>query len=336
MTLAAPLELALTLQGDLDGPTTAAVARTAEAAGFSHLWLFDSPLQWREPYPLLTLAAAATERIRLGTCVTNPRSRDPTVTAALLATLAELSGGRVDLGIGRGDSAVRMLGEEPPPIADLERAINEIRDLAEGREVVYPGGPQRLVYAVPHPLPVWVAGYGPRALDLAGRVADGVIIQLADPALVAWLAGQVREAAGRAGRDPDAIRIQVAAPAVVDDPAAVRDGLRWFPALVANHVLDLLRRAEPGSLPPALVDYVDHEARYRYIPQHTGDYAFVDDATVDRFCITGGPAAHQDRIAALCEAGMTQLNVYPVPGREAETIAAYAALGVTPGPTEAR
>ena len=328
MTPHPPLELALTLQGDLDGAATTAVARTAEAADFSHLWLFDSALQWREPYPLLTLAAVATSRLRLGTCVTNPRTRHPTVTAALLATLAELSGGRVDLGIGRGDSAVRMVGEDPPSIGDLERAIGEIRDLAEGREVAYPGGPQRLVYAVPHPLPVWVAGYGPRALDLAGRVADGAIIQLADPPLVAWLAGQVRDAAERAGRDPGSIRIQVAAPAVVDDPAAVRDGLRWFPALVANHVLDLLRRAEPGSLPPALVDYVDQSARYDYIPQHTGDYSFVDDATVDRFCITGGPAAHRERIEALREAGMTQLNIYPVPGREVETIAAYADLGV--------
>src|SRR6187402_2764349 len=106
MTPHAPLELALTLQGDLDGPATVAVALTAEAAGFSHLWLFDSALQWREPYPLLTLAATATSRLRLGTCVTNPRTRHPTVTAALLTTLAELSGGRVDLGIGRGDSAV--------------------------------------------------------------------------------------------------------------------------------------------------------------------------------------------------------------------------------------
>lgn len=327
MTGSGPLELALTLQGDLDASATADVARRAEDAGFSHLWLFDSSLQWREPYPLLTVAATATSRLRLGTCVTNPRTRHPTVTAALLATLAELSGGRVDLGIGRGDSAVRMFGEEPPSVRELERAIAEIRDLAEGREVVYPGGPQRLAYAVPYPLPVWVAGYGPRVLDLAGRVADGVIIQLADPPLVAWLVGQVREAAERAGRDPDAVRVQVAAPAVVDDPAAVRDGLRWFPALVANHVLDLLRRAEPGSLPSALTAYVDASARYDYIPQHTGDYSFVDDATVDRFCITGGPDAHRERVAALRDAGMTQLNIYPVPGREAETIDAYAALG---------
>ena len=223
-----------------------------------------------------------------------------------------------------------MLGAEPPTIRDLERSIDVIRELVEGREVACPGGPQRLAYSAGHPLPVWVAGYGPRALDLAGRVADGVIIQLADPPLVAWLVGQAREAAARAGRDPDTLRVQVAAPAVVDAAGAVRDGLRWFPALVANHVLDLLRRAEPGSLPPALVDYVDRSARYDYIPQHTGDYSFVDDA--DRRPLLhhrGRRTPHRARIAALRDAGMTQLNVYPVPGRETETIAAYAALGVT-------
>ena len=325
------LELAVTLQGDRDAAATTALARRADDAGLSHLWLFDSALQGRDPYPLITLAAAATTRLRFGTCVTNPATRHPAVTASLLATIAELSDGRVDLGIGRGDSAVRMVGEDPPPLADLERAVRDIRDLAEGREVPYAGVPQRLVYAAPHPLPVWIAGYGPRVLALAGRIADGVVVQLADPPLVEWLVGQVRAGAAAAGRDPDTIRVQVAAPGIVGDPAPVRDALRWFPALVANHVLDLLRRADPGTLPAALVGYVDRGAVYDYVPQHTGDYSFVDDDTVDRFCLIGDPAAQAERIRALRAAGMTQLNVYAMPGREAETISAYAALLETAG-----
>jgi probable F420-dependent oxidoreductase len=319
-------ELGVTLQCDLDGPTTARLAGEAEVAGFSHLWLFDSQLQWRDPYPLLTLAAVATERIRLGTCVTNPWTRHPTVTAGTLATLAELSGGRIDLGIGRGDSAVRMLGEAPPSVDDLARAVLVIRDLVEGRSIGTAGGPGRLGYSTRHPLPVWIAGYGPRVLALAGRVADGVIIQLADPDLVAWFAAQARDAARQAGRDPAALRVMVSAPAVFAEPAEARDALRWFPALVANHVLDLLRRAAPGTLPPALVDYVDQRARYDYVPQHTGDYSFVDDATVARFCILGSESEHAERIAALRRAGMTQLNIYPLAGREAETIARYGKL----------
>jgi probable F420-dependent oxidoreductase len=331
MAATSPLELAITLQGDLDAPATTALARRADDAGLSHLWLFDSALQGRDPYPLITLAAGATTRLRFGTCVTNPATRHPAVTASLLATIAELSRGRVDLGIGRGDSAVRMVGEEPPPLADLERAVHEIRDLVEGRPVRYAGVAQRLVYAVPHPLPVWVAGYGPRVLALAGRMADGVVIQLADPPLVAWLVGHVRAGAVAAGRDPDEIRVQVAAPGIIGDPGRVRELLRWFPALVANHVLDLLRRAAPGTLPPALVDYVDRGAVYDYVPQHTGDYSFVDDDTIDRFCLVGDAATQSRRIEALRDAGMTQLNVYPLPGREAETIDAYASLVRTVG-----
>ena len=89
---------------------TLALTRQAEAAGFDHGWLFDSHVLWRDPYPLLTLMAGVTERLRLGTCVTNPGTREPSVTASLLATLDEISGGRMDLGIGRGDSSVRSLG----------------------------------------------------------------------------------------------------------------------------------------------------------------------------------------------------------------------------------
>ena len=90
---------------------TIALTKQAEAAGFDYAWLFDSHVLWRDPYPLLTLMAQATTRLRLGTCVTNPATREPSVTASLLATLNELSGGRMDLGIGRGDSARRVLGK---------------------------------------------------------------------------------------------------------------------------------------------------------------------------------------------------------------------------------
>ena len=114
-----------------------ALTRQAEAAGFDYGWLFDSHVLWREPYPLLTLMAGATERLRLGTCVTNPATREPTVTASLIATLNDLSGGRMDLGIGRGDSARRVLGKAPTSMAMLEEAALVIRDLAEGRRTEY-------------------------------------------------------------------------------------------------------------------------------------------------------------------------------------------------------
>ena len=96
------MQFGFTLKPEHTIERTLALTRGAEAAGFEHGWLFDSHVLWRDPYPLLTLMAGATERLRLGTCVTNPGTREPTVTASSLATLDELSEGRMDLCIGRG------------------------------------------------------------------------------------------------------------------------------------------------------------------------------------------------------------------------------------------
>src|SRR3989449_2288100 len=138
------MQFGFTLKPESTLERTVALTRQAEAAGFSAGWLFDSHVLWRDPYPLLTLMAQATERIRLGTCVTNPGTREPSVTASVLATLDELSGGRMDLGIGRGDSARRVLGKPPTTMATLEEAIAVIRDLVEGRAVLYEGTALRL------------------------------------------------------------------------------------------------------------------------------------------------------------------------------------------------
>src|SRR5690242_7834730 len=206
------MDFGFTLKPDHSLERTVALARQAEAAGFGYGWLFDSHVLWREPYVLLTLMAQATERMRLGTCVTNPGTREPSVTASALATLDELSGGRMDLGIGRGDSARRVLGKPPITLAHTEEAIHVIRELVEGRPVMYEGTELQLNWTGAWKLPVWVAGYGPMALSMTGRVADGVILQLADPDLVRWFASQVREAAVNAGRDPSTIQVQAAAP----------------------------------------------------------------------------------------------------------------------------
>ena len=193
------MQFGFTLKPDHTLERTLALTRQAEDAGFDYGWLFDSHVLWREPYVLLTLMAQATTRLRLGTCVTNPATREPSVTASTLAVLDEVSGGRMDLGIGRGDSARRVLGKPPTTMATLEEAIIVIKALVEGRTVEYEGTELRLPWAGRWTLPVWVAGYGPMALSMTGRVADGIILQLADPDLIRWFVGQVREAASAAG-----------------------------------------------------------------------------------------------------------------------------------------
>src|SRR3954471_22787518 len=160
------MQFGFTLKPEHTPERTLALTRQAEAAGFEYGCLFDIHVLWRDPYPLLTLMAGVTERLRLGTCVTNPGTREPSVTASALATLDEVSGGRMDLGIGRGDSARRVLGKPPITMADTETAVRVIRELVEGRPVQYEGTELQLTWAGRWKLPVWVAGYGPMALSM--------------------------------------------------------------------------------------------------------------------------------------------------------------------------
>src|SRR4051794_25215807 len=236
------MEFGFTLKPENTIERTLALTRQAEAAGFDYGWLFDSHVLWREPYVLLTLMAEATTTLRLGTCVTNPATREPSVTASALAVLDELSGGRMDLGIGRGDSARRVLGKPPITMAGTEEAITVIRDLVAGKPVTYEGTELQLTWSGAWNLPVWVAGYGPMALAMTGRVADGLILQLADPDLIRWFTAQMREAAGSAGRDPASIKVQAAAPLHLGPRTVGHERTRWFPALVSNHVVDLVNK----------------------------------------------------------------------------------------------
>jgi probable F420-dependent oxidoreductase len=320
------MQFGFTLKPEHSIERTVALTRQAEAAGFDYGWVFDSHVLWRDPYPLLTLMAQATERLRLGTCVTNPATREPSVTASSLAVLDELSGGRMDLGIGRGDSARRVLGKPPTTMATLEEAIGVIRDLVEGRAVTYEGTDLRLPWTGSWKLPVWVAGYGPMALAMTGRIADGVILQLADPDLVRWFVGQIRDAEAAAGRPRGSVKVQAAAPAHVGDMELCRDRTRWFPALVSNHVVDLVNKYPREDLPPALTGYVKDRAGYDY--HHHAEVGstnagFVGDEVTDRFCVLGSVDDHVRKLRELADAGVDQFNLYLMNGDEEQTLEVY-------------
>ena len=305
---------------------TIALTKQAEAAGFDYAWLFDSHVLWRDPYPLLTLMAQATTRLRLGTCVTNPATREPSVTASLLATLNELSGGRMDLGIGRGDSARRVLGKPPTSMKDLEEAVHVIRALVEGRSVEYEGTMLELTWASGGRLPVWIAGYGPVALKLTGRIADGSMLQIGDPDLIRWFVSQVRDSAVLNGRDPAAVRVMAAAPAHIGDLADGRDRTRWFPALVSNHVVDLVNKYPREDLPEELTTYVRTREGYDYhhhAEVGSDNAAFVTDEIVDRFCLVGSAEDHLVRLRELERAGVDQFNLYLMNGNEEEQLELY-------------
>jgi len=320
------MDFGFTLKPDHPIERMVALTRQAEAAGFTYGWLFDSHVLWREPYPLLTLMALNTERMRLGTCVTNPGTREPSVTASALATLNDISGGRMDLGIGRGDSARRVMGKPPTTVARLEEAVRLIRDLVEGRAVDQDGTELRLGWTRRDRLPVWVAAYGPQALRSTARVADGIVLQLADPDLIRWFLGQLHEAAREEGRQRPEIRVMAAAPAHVGDLASCRDRVRWFPALVSNHVVDLVNRYDRSQLPPALTGYIRDREGYDYhhhAEVGSDNAAFVGDDVVDRFCVIGPVEEHIRKLRELEAAGVHQFNLYLMNGDEERTLEIY-------------
>jgi len=321
------MKFGITIKPDIPIERIVSLARQAEGAGFEYGWMFDSHVLWKEPFPLLTLMAANTRKMHLGTCVTNPAVRDVTVASSLFATLNLASKGRMEMGIGRGDSSRRVLGKKPTTLENLEEFVRVFRDLNAGKTVELDGTRAHFPWATAGVPGVWVAGYGPKALRCAGRIGDGVILQFADPDLIAWCVGFVREGAKEAGRDPNKIEVMAAAPVWVSNDLKVgREHVRWFPALVSNHVMDLISRYKPEELPPALTSYVRNRGGYDYLHHcevGSDNASFVTDEVVDRFCLLGPVQAHLAKLEALRRAGVTQFNIYLMCGDEEQTLDVY-------------
>jgi probable F420-dependent oxidoreductase len=321
------MEFAFTLKPDMTPAHIVELTRQAERQGFAYGWVFDSHVLWQEPYPLMTLMAANTQKMRFGTCVTNPVVRDASVTASLLATLNRISGGRMDMGIGRGDSSRRVMGKKPTTLENLEHFVQDVRDLTSAKQIEYEGHAIQMTWADSGVPPVWVAGYGPKALRCAGKIGDGVILQFSDPALVKWCLGFVKEGAEEAGRDFSKIKVMSATAVwISDDLKVARDHVRWFPALVSNHVVDLVSRYKPEELPPELTAYIRNREGYNYLHHAevgSSNAQFVTDEVVDRFCIVGNVAEHQRRLKELASLGVTQFNIYLMCGEEEKTLDIY-------------
>ena len=320
-------EFAFTLKPDMTPEHIVALTKQAEEDGFNYGWIFDSHVLWQEPYPLLTLMAANTRKMRLGTCVTNPVVRDATVTASLLATLNQISNGRMDCGIGRGDSSRRVMGKKPTTLENLEETVRTIRDLTAGKQITYEDHPIQMPWADKGVPPIWIAGYGPKALRCAGRVGDGVILQFADPHLIKWCLGFVKEGAREAGRDFSKMKVMSATAVwVSNDRKVAREHVRWFPALVSNHVVDLVSRYKPEELPPELTGYIQDRKGYNYLHHAevgSSNAEFVTDEVVDRFCVVGTADDHVEKLRELKAIGVTQFNIYLMCGEEEKTLETY-------------
>jgi probable F420-dependent oxidoreductase len=324
------MEFAITFKGDIDPRRTVALCQQAEQAGFTYAWFFDSHILWREAFVTMAMCVEHTSKLRFSTCVTNPGVRDWSVAASLHATLALQSGGRIDMGIGRGDSSRRMMGRKPLNVETMVEFSNAVKKMVRGEEVSYEDDvkPVTLPWATGYDLPVWYAAYGPKALAAAGEHGDGLIIQLADPWLVNWFSQQAIAAGKAAGRDMRNFKIMSAAPVWVGDMATARAQTRWFPAMVGNHVADLVEKygKEGNSVPQRLTDYIEGRKGYDY--RHHADkdadhLDFIKDDIIDSFGVLGDIDAQLAKMHELESVGVTQFNIYLMVGDEERMIEAY-------------
>ena len=303
----------------------------AEQHGFEYAWTYDSHVLWQESFPVMALVADRTSTIKLGHMVTNPGTREPTVLASAYATLHDISDGRMIMGIGRGDSAVRYIGRQPVKVAEFEEALKMIKPFMNGQEVHWNDKDLQLKWVRPE-LPEIEMRRRLRAEGARGRGpagGDGVIIQLADPDIIQWIMATARRAAEEAGRDPAALKCIVSAPShVTDDLPDAREQVRWFPAMVSNHVQDLIDRygTDGSSVPKALTDYVQARKFYDY-NEHSRVGAkhgeFVTDEICDRFCVIGNAEQCKAKLRELEGIGVDQFNIYLMTHGQEETLQAY-------------
>ena len=324
------MDFGVVLQTDPPASEVVRLAVRAEELGFTHGWTFDSHVLWEEPFVIYSRILAETERMIVGPMVTNPGTRDWTVLASLFATLNEMYDGRTICGMGRGDSALRYIGDKPKTLATMVESMEVIKALVAGDEVEYNGKTLSIPWVgAGWDLPMWVAGYGPKALHTVGTHADGFILQLADPQILEWTMGAVRDAAREAGRDPDDVTICVVAPAYVgDDVTHQREQLRWFGGMVGNHVADMVKRygEDTSKVPQVLSDYIKAREGYDYDQHGRADNTstdFVPDDIVDRFCVLGNAQQHVEKLSLLRDMGVDHFGIYLMHDDREATLETY-------------
>jgi 5,10-methylenetetrahydromethanopterin reductase len=294
-------------------------ARLAEDVGFSLVGVADSQSVFREMYVTMALCAQATRRVRIGPSVTNPITRHPAVAASGIATLDEIAPGRAFFGLGSGDSAILNLAERPSTLADLRAYVEAVRALHTRGETTWRGRLARLTWAK-RAIPIYLSAEGPRTLELAGEIADGVIVNVGlEPALVKDAVARVHAGARRAGRDPASVDLWTMVRAnVTDDVAAGVDEIRMELASNAHHVFRFT--LEGKQVPPALADAILKVQKGYQPAAHEALGASPNAALLDgepalraylaqRFAAVGPASVVADKLRAVVDAGISGLLV---------------------------
>lgn len=331
------MEFGIAFKGEIEPKRTIAIARQCEAAGFEYCWFFDSHILWADPYPKIAQCMEHTDKLRFGPLVTNPKVRDWSVASSMFATLSKISGGRFDIAVGRGDSSMRVMGKKPGTIAYTTEFCEAVRQMVSGETYTYDDTPNPIFmdWVDKHPLPIWIAAYGPKALQMAGEVGDGLVIQLADPGLCSWFSEQAISAGKAAGRDMSKYRVLACAPVWVGDMETGVAQTKWFPALVGNHVADIVEKYGKGSdlVPKSLTDYIENRRaggaggdayNYRQHADKDSDNTyFVTPEITESFGILGPVERHVEKIKELEASGVTQFTIYLTNGSEEKIVAEY-------------
>jgi 5,10-methylenetetrahydromethanopterin reductase len=297
-----------------------------ESLGFSHFWLTDSSLHARNCYAYLTLAAAASSRLLLGTAVTNSATRHPAITASAAATVDEISGGRLILGIGAGDRPLLALGLRPSPLGTLEAAIDAIRLLWRGEEVDLSSGgfslsSAHLRFPARPDIPVFLSASGPKTLELAGRVGDGVILLVGlFPEALDWAIGQVVKGAQAAGRPRPHVAVFAYGAIDEDEEAALasaRSIAAWFPQ-TAPHICDL------GGLSPEIVTRVREAYQGGEFQEAAAAARQLPDDFVRKVALAGNGKRAMGQIQAVLDAGADSMHVFPLGSGRMNTVRSFA------------
>lgn len=293
----------------------AAFTAELERRGVDEMWLIDSQLAMKDAYVGLALAATRTERMRLGTGVSNLVTRHPTVTANGIAAIAELSGGRAMLGLGAGDSSVYGLGARPSRVAEVEEGLAFFGAVLEGGEGRWQARAYRLAQPVP-PTPIHLAVSQPRMCRLAGRMADGAIAMgPAQPDVLTRQVGWIEEGIAEAGRSRSDVRIGFITTfsAREDRAAALADVRSWASAQARL-------QADVRELPPSLTPFTEEIARAKadydyaeHLSTRARHQGTVSDELVRTLAIAGTADECVERIRALLETGVDDL-VFPLLG----------------------
>ena len=301
------------------------LAKLSEDLGFSHIWVGDSHLIWREAYVNMAAMALSTSKVKLGTGVTNPLTRHPSVVASAYATLEEYAPGRMIVGIGLGDSSVETMGMKPSTLANFEKSLQQMRELFAGKEVELPTGKIHLLHPCKGRVPIYIAASGPKMLELSGRIADGIIVLVgvADE-YIAHAKEKIAAGAKAAGRELEDINLVLWVPCAVSDNSPAKDAVKAHVARVVAHPLPYVLDPNEQKVLEEIRKTYDY---YHHMDQQANHAEVIPDWLVDKFAIAGTVAECRAQIERIKNTGVQQIAIIPYSapgGSKEETVRGFA------------